>query len=203
VGVEPNTYFSDAIEREKNRRGVNFETHLVWKKGDGGDDLDIVPASFDHVIATHVLCSVDNIPGVLKQVERALKSGGRFLFMEHTWHPNEKSLTFLAQYFLAPVFQLVGNGCHFRKTWEFFVSDSDSFATAAAKLTGDVEVIASAGGGFALQAWTGQVKYFKAPIGIPVMVSCVLVSSPLFTILFFNSPQITLVFFNPKYSNLT
>jgi len=178
VGVEPNSFFAPAIAREMSKRGISFPTRLVWKKGEGGEstaatDLDVDASSFDFVIATHVLCSVDVVEDVLGQVRRALKPGGRFVFLEHTWHPSSSSLVHKAQQLLAPVFNLVGNGCHFRSSWEIFVRDPEAFRIAAARAHAMKDpalqlTIAPAGGGF-FRDWDGEVEYFVAPIGISVM----------------------------------
>jgi len=39
--------------------------------------------SFDTVVATLVLCSVDDVPAALREVSRVLRPGGRLLFIEH------------------------------------------------------------------------------------------------------------------------
>jgi len=177
VGVEPNGFFSEALEREKIKRKINFPTRIVWKKGELSDgDLDIDEQSFDFVIATHVLCSVDDVDSVLLQVKRALKRGGRFIFLEHTWSPDKSSFLFSLQQFLSPFFTIVGNGCHFRHTWEYFLRDPQSFAVAAAKMSSATQVssppsitTSSSIGGRYFTNWHGEVTFLNAPISIPLL----------------------------------
>ncbi|MCB0874656.1 MAG: methyltransferase domain-containing protein [Solirubrobacterales bacterium] len=47
------------------------------------ESLPIPDASADTVVATLVLCTVDDLPATLAEVARVLKPGGRLLFAEH------------------------------------------------------------------------------------------------------------------------
>jgi ubiquinone/menaquinone biosynthesis C-methylase UbiE len=47
------------------------------------EDLPFEDGSFDTVISTLVLCGVDDQPRALRQLQRVLRPGGRFLFLEH------------------------------------------------------------------------------------------------------------------------
>jgi ubiquinone/menaquinone biosynthesis C-methylase UbiE len=40
-------------------------------------------ASYDAVLGTLVLCSVDSLPAAVAEVQRVLRPGGRFIFLEH------------------------------------------------------------------------------------------------------------------------
>ena len=72
-----------------------------------GENLQIEPGTFDFVVATHVLCSVDDILLVLNQVSRALKSGGTYIFMEHVIAP-ENSGMYFAQKIVEPFIYIIG-----------------------------------------------------------------------------------------------
>lgn len=63
------------------------------------------------VVATHVLCSVDDIDAVLAQVSRALKPGGTYHFMEHV-ATQEKYTTMWA-------LQMVGNHISYKQGYYF------------------------------------------------------------------------------------
>ena len=47
------------------------------------DRLPFPDGSFDTVVATLVLCTVDDVPAALAEVARVLRPGGRLLFAEH------------------------------------------------------------------------------------------------------------------------
>ena len=47
------------------------------------EDLPFNDESFDVVVSTLVLCTVDDQPRALREVRRVLRPGGRLLFMEH------------------------------------------------------------------------------------------------------------------------
>ena len=58
VGVEPNEFFQLKIEENRLAHGLTFPTSTVWLKG---EHVDVEPESFDAVVGTHVLCSVDDV----------------------------------------------------------------------------------------------------------------------------------------------
>ena len=47
------------------------------------EDLPFDDASFDTVVSTLVLCTVDDQPAALREARRVLRPGGRLLFIEH------------------------------------------------------------------------------------------------------------------------
>lgn len=67
-------------------------------------------ASFDTVVSTLVLCTVDDQPGALAEIVRVLKPGGRLLFVEHV--RAETPGLARAQDILHRPWWFVGHGCH-------------------------------------------------------------------------------------------
>ena len=65
----------------------------------------------DAVISTQVLCSVADPAKVLREIQRVLKPGGRFLFVEHVAAAPGTSLRHW-QRLARPVSALLGDGCH-------------------------------------------------------------------------------------------
>lgn len=65
VGVEPNPLFHGSLQEAVQQFGIRFPTTIVGLKG---EVVDVEPESFDYVIGSHVLCSVDNVQTVRRFV---------------------------------------------------------------------------------------------------------------------------------------
>ena len=114
VGIEPNAHFEVALSAAKREHQLQeLPTQLKHLRG---EELDVSAKSMDTVVAVHVLCSVDDVRAVLKEVERVLKPGGKFLFLEHVLDPDPKSWRAMVQHALSPMFNILANGCKFQHT---------------------------------------------------------------------------------------
>lgn len=76
-----------------------------------GEALPFPAGRFDTIVATHVLCSVQDQDSTLAEVRRVLRPGGRFLFLEHVAAPPDTG-TACAQQVINPVWRALGDGCH-------------------------------------------------------------------------------------------
>jgi ubiquinone/menaquinone biosynthesis C-methylase UbiE len=74
------------------------------------EDLPFNDDSFDTVISTLVLCTVDDQPRALRELRRVLRPGGRLLFIEHV-RADEEKLARLQDRML-PINVRIGHGCH-------------------------------------------------------------------------------------------
>ncbi|GHE65043.1 class I SAM-dependent methyltransferase [Streptomyces capitiformicae] len=90
---------------------------------------------FDAVVASLVLCSVDDVPGVLTEIARVLRPDGELRFYEHVRSPHrwagwlEDAIT--------PLWSRAGGGCHPNRDTEtairaagFTITDIDRFGFA-------------------------------------------------------------------------
>ncbi|PRD30260.1 UNVERIFIED_CONTAM: Methyltransferase-like protein 7B [Trichonephila clavipes] len=74
------------------------------------DMSDIADNSLDVVVSTYLHCSCDDSYAVLKEVQRVLKPGGKYVFLEHVCYPeNEFGLSI--QRLINPIWFLYFNGC--------------------------------------------------------------------------------------------
>lgn len=69
--------------------------------------------SFDTVVATLVLCSVDDVPAALVEVSRVLRPGGRLLFGEHV-RSSEPAVARWQDRLEGP-WRFVNHGCHLNR----------------------------------------------------------------------------------------
>jgi SAM-dependent methyltransferase len=72
----------DGMLSRAQRRADQLGRRITTRKL-SGERLPFEDASFDTVVASLVLCSVDDQDEVLGEIRRVLRPGGRYLFMEH------------------------------------------------------------------------------------------------------------------------
>jgi ubiquinone/menaquinone biosynthesis C-methylase UbiE len=93
-----------------------LEKHVAERRPDAkllrapAEDLPFNDDSFDTVVTTLVLCTVDDQPRALREMRRVLRPGGRLLFIEHVRAEDAK--TARLQDRMLPINVRVAHGCH-------------------------------------------------------------------------------------------
>ncbi len=87
------------------RHGVDYEIRTLR-----GEGIDVDDESADGVVSTLVLCGVDDPAQVVAEVQRVLKPGGTFFFLEHVIAP-ERTITRRLQRLLKRPNRWMFNGC--------------------------------------------------------------------------------------------
>jgi ubiquinone/menaquinone biosynthesis C-methylase UbiE len=90
--------------RELNKS--NFQTANAK-----AEDLPFEEASFDTVVSTLVLCTVDDPDKSLEEIFRVLRPGGKLLFLEHV-HAHDNPGRAKWQGRIEPVWKHFAGGCH-------------------------------------------------------------------------------------------
>ncbi len=117
VGVEPNPYMYPYLVQSIHALGRREENFRILAGDTQGVRLPAENGSMDAVVSTQVLCSVHNPDGIMNEILRVLKPGGKLAFIEHVAAPAGTGLRRL-QDFLQPLWSLVTCGCHpNRETW--------------------------------------------------------------------------------------
>jgi len=106
IGVEPNPHMHPYIHGKAAK--LNLDVTLL---DDTVETMPIEPASVDAVVSTLVLCSVPDVSATLAEIQRVLKPGGQFCFIEHIAAP-EGTLLRKAQRGIRPLWKLLADGCH-------------------------------------------------------------------------------------------
>jgi SAM-dependent methyltransferase len=106
VAVEPNPMMHARLLAQARKRGVELDLRRA-----GAEGVDIESASTDLVVSTLVLCSVGDPERVIREVQRILRPGGRFAFLEHVAAPPGSRLRRWQEAIHRP-WRWLGEGCH-------------------------------------------------------------------------------------------
>lgn len=75
-----------------------------------GESLTMANHTFDWVVSTWTLCSIENLDQALEEIARVLKPGGKFAFIEHGLSPDPGLQAW--QHRLTPLQKRIADGCH-------------------------------------------------------------------------------------------
>lgn len=106
--AEPNPHMARRLIRKAKDLGVK-----VTIVSDVGERLPFHDGEFDSVVSTLVLCSVGNLPDVLKEAKRVLKPDGTFYFFEHVAAETKWKRRF-QDWFNGP-WKYLGDGCNLNR----------------------------------------------------------------------------------------
>lgn len=105
AGVDPSQEFLERgrIELAKAGKTADFRSGVA-------EALPFASDSFDSVVTTFTMCSVQDVGAALAEARRVLRPGGRLLFVEHGLAPNPDSATWQRR--IEPVWKHIAGGCH-------------------------------------------------------------------------------------------
>lgn len=106
VGLEPNGHLHPRIHAQMRMQGISGRMLNVPVEAN-----ELPPNSADAVISTLVLCSVVDVPAALAAIQRVLRPGGRFVFIEHI-AASVQSWSRTVQERMSPLWQRCFDGCH-------------------------------------------------------------------------------------------
>ena len=111
-GLENNPHMHPYLAKELAKHGISGEPILG-----SAMSIPLPDNSVDFVVSTLVLCSVPDPQLTLSEVNRVLKPGGQYRFIEHVAGP-EGSVIGRVQRFIKPIWFCCAAGCTLnRKSW--------------------------------------------------------------------------------------
>jgi SAM-dependent methyltransferase len=104
-GVDPSEAMRQRAMKADRPHGLSVEVR------DGtAEALPFEDASFDSIVCTYTLCSVQDPARALAEARRVLKPRGRLLFCEHGQAPDPKVARLQRR--IEPVWKVLAGGCH-------------------------------------------------------------------------------------------
>lgn len=104
-GVDPSAGLLDRSREAAQAIGIEADI-----RGGIGEAIPFADASFDTVLCTFTLCSVDEQKQVLAEMRRVLRPGGKVLFLEHGSAPDEDVRKWQRR--IEPIWKRIGGNCH-------------------------------------------------------------------------------------------
>ena len=84
--------------------------------------LPFADACFDCVVTTWTLCSIANVGRALQHIQRVLKPGGRYVFLEHGRSDNPRLARWQDLY--NPLHKCLAAGCHVNRPIDTLIAQS-------------------------------------------------------------------------------
>lgn len=104
-GMDPSAKGLDYARAAAARKGWQADIRQGF-----GEAIPFDDASFDCVVCTYTLCSVENQAQTVRELHRILKPGGQLLFAEHGRAPDRSVAVW--QNRIEPVWKRLAGGCH-------------------------------------------------------------------------------------------
>ena len=105
--TEPNPNMLKILSKNaKQRNDITVEIHKATV-----EKLPFPDNSFDFVVCTFVMCSVISPQKSLSEILRVLKSGGKYIFIEHVAN-TENNRVYKWQKRIEPLWKFISGNCH-------------------------------------------------------------------------------------------
>lgn len=125
AGVDPSPALLERSREAAQAIGIAADI-----RGGVGEAIPFDNASFDTILITFTLCSVDDQRKVLSEMRRVLRPGGKVLFLEHGRAPDDGVQKWQRR--IEPVWKRIGGNCHLTRSVTGAYADA-GFAIAAAE----------------------------------------------------------------------
>jgi len=106
VDINPSMH---RLSKKRIKKSVITVTNHVLS----GENLPMDDESYDCVACTFTLCSITHVSQALTEVNRVLKRGGKFVFLEHGLSYDSKVQAW--QHRLNDLQKIIGAGCHLNR----------------------------------------------------------------------------------------
>ncbi|MFY9609454.1 MAG: class I SAM-dependent methyltransferase [Blastocatellia bacterium] len=116
--IDPNPMLADRVARRISEARMPVEQlHL-----DASGRLPFEDASFDSIVTTFTLCSIDELTSALREMRRVLRPVGQYLFLEHGRSADPRVAK--RQDFFNPVQKLIACGCNLNRPIDDLIRES-------------------------------------------------------------------------------
>ena len=116
--VDPENVLLKKARKRADSKNIKLKVEKL-----SAEELPFESNSFDTVVSTYTLCSINNVNQALKEVNRVLKKDSKFIFSEHGKSPDKNVLTWQRR--LNPIWSRISGGCRLDKDIPLIISNSN------------------------------------------------------------------------------
>ena len=113
--IDPNAGMHRRAQERVRRSAIEVDQRVL-----SGEELPFGVGTFDCVVSTFTLCSIEEVAQALREVYRVLKASGKFLFLEHGLSPEPQVQKW--QHRLNWLQMRLAGGCHLDRDMRALVS---------------------------------------------------------------------------------
>ena len=106
--IDPNPGMQRLAQSRIEKSGITVDYKVL-----NGESISMADASFDSVVCTWTLCSIQRVEKAIAEVYRLLKPEGKFFFIEHGLSQDDSIQVW--QNRLTPVQKIIADGCHLNR----------------------------------------------------------------------------------------
>ena len=122
VITEPSPYMVEHLESELTKGRLRCGSVNLLRSG--AESLPFADASFETIVGTYILCTTPDPALVLSEIHRLLRTGGRYLFLEHV-HAGEETVLGRFQDLVEVPHRYLAAGCHPNRRTEGLLARSE------------------------------------------------------------------------------
>lgn len=114
TAIDPSVDLWNKNSFDTNTLGFEFDFMEAFSENIPADNN-----SFDTVVITYALCTIQDTDKAFDEIKRVLKKDGKLLFCEHGIAPDKKIMRW--QNILNPVWKKIGGGCNLNRDIPFII----------------------------------------------------------------------------------
>lgn len=115
--LEPSRELTEIAKTRTN--SLSFPVDFLKARA---ENIPLPDQSVDTVVSTWTMCSVHDPRKVLEEIKRVLKTGGKFVFVDHGASPNK--ITRTVQKVLTPITKPFTGNCHYDRPIEKLIEEA-------------------------------------------------------------------------------
>ena len=127
TALDPAEELTDIAKRRISELDLNIDVLNC-----GAEEIPLESKSFDSILVTYTLCSIENLDDSMKEIRRVIKDDGTLFFCEHGIAPDLKTKKW--QNRINPIWKKLMGGCNINRDIPEIISNSELEIVALATM---------------------------------------------------------------------